>query len=183
MWEKSRTWYSYVTCNRMHILWSKIQGPHSYRKQRDSVFHRSISKVRFPHFNHKKILFHAKNSELRFSYLKYTLFICHVRKYVPWFFINEQKSIFHLKIHLVFTWELESSIYFLNYLVRDFHIGNVKNLICDVNICTQISICEHIRDFIFHVGKICSRISLMALNAILCQKIIRFLIWNMQNPI
>lgn len=89
---------------------------------------------------------------------------------------NEQKSIFHLKNSSCFyLGTIESSIYFLNYLVRDFHIGNVKNFICDVWISVhRFQYVTH-RDFIFHVGKSVPRYLYVKLELhILCQKIIRF---------
>ena len=67
---------------------------------------------------------------------------------------NEQKPIFHLKNSSCFyLGTIESSIYFLNYLVWDFHIGNVKNFICNVWISVYRFQYVTYRDFIFHVGK------------------------------
>ena len=138
-----------MTCGKFHILWSKIRVHISYRKYRDSVFHRSISKVRFPYLKHRKFHISCKKSELRFSCLKYTQFICHVRKSVPWFsyekwakiHISSQKflillllgkfrelyifsKISRLRFSTYETWKISHVMH--EYLYTDFYMWNIE---------------------------------------------------------
>ena len=87
---------------------------------------------------------------------------------------NEQKPIFHLKNSSCFyLGTIESSIYFLKYLDLDFHIGNMKNFICNAWISVHWFLYVKYRDFIVHVVKSVPRYLYVKLELhILCQKII-----------